>query len=775
MDYRKIREAFPEQTVTENKISIAILGGGEEELNVLSEFHRTPGVTIAAVYDRDSRAVALEIAEIIGIPTYSDDSFLAAFAKADYVIVTEKRKLYEREIELLRRERRRLVNPAEAVSHLAAGGGKTDQETPNTWPVHLDEALEYMNHITDRERLLKWLLEISVRAVGASSGSIMLYSAETHELYIGYANGLSTDVVERTRQKLGDGIAGTVARTLKPLLITEIVNTPLYREGRDREDIQSSISSAIVHNGKLLGVLNVSTSAQEKKLADRDVETITLIASKIAPILDQHLMIDSHEIREIEFQVRNYLETLFHNKLGFHEKFTLLCRFLAEKLRADTVAVYTATDEGDWLILGGSDQQIPAGPQSPRIHCHKGSLARAYMGGEEVLMTEASHDTALRLKPGDSAITSIYIPLIHNEPLGVLVIEFSALNALQTFFRLRDALRFQIGFYTYAQIRETRQARKLESLEELSSLAPMLMTFDDLSSKIRKLPAVLSALIKASVGSLHYEGPDRRESAYHEFPEDETERRKRLEYDAEMLEAVRSKWEPACVSYLSADVDVSDKPPFHRSVIGFPLFRSADVSVVYIGYDKVPTSPLDSSVFGEHEIEILQRADNLIAPLFARPQMKKERAESFTFDDLLRYNQKLMLERINEEIERAERYHHGFIITIFNINGLKVRLAEDYQATLNLINELSMGIRRQVRKTDFFSWTEPDFFVVLSIEGYQRMGYLEDRIKTFIVAKLAEKGYDPASFFPADGFAVFPGSSSTVAELIHEAKSKIRP
>lgn len=775
MDYRKVGEAFPEQTVTETTIKIAILGGGEEELNILSEFHRTPGVTIVAVYDRDARAVALEIAEIIGIPIYSDDSFLAAFAKADYVIVTEKRKLYEREIELLRRERRRLVNPAEAVSHLAAGGAKEDQETSNPWPVHLDQALEYMNHITDRERLLKWLLEISVRAVGASSGSIMLYSAETRELYIGYANGLSTDVVERTRQKLGDGIAGTVARTLKPLLITEIVNTPLYREGRDREDIQSSISSAIVHNGKLLGVLNVSTGMQEKKLADRDVETITLIASKIAPILDQHLMIDSHEIREIEFQVRNYLETLFHNKLGFHEKFTLLCRFLAEKLRADTVAIYTATDEGDWLILGGSDQQIPVGAQSPRIHCHKGSLARAYMGGEEVLMTEASHDTALRLKPGESAISSIYIPLIHNEPLGVLVIEFSALNALQTFFKLRDALRFQIGFYTYAQIRETRQARKLQSLEELSSLAPMFMTLDDLSSKIRKLPAILSALIKASVGSLHYEGPDRRESAYHEFPEDETERRKRLEYDSEMLEAVKSKWEPSCVSYLSADIDVSEKPPFHRSVIGFPLFKSGDVSVVYIGYDKVPTSPLDSSVFGEHEIEILQKADGLVAPLFARPEVKKEHGESFTFDDLLRYNQKLMLQRINEEIERAERYHHGFIITIFNINGLKALFDKDSQAALNLINELSMGIRLQVRKTDFFSWTEPDFFVVLSIEGYQRMGYLEDRIKTFIVAKLDEKGYDPASFFPADGYAAFPGSSSTAAELIHEAKSKIRP
>ncbi|MCX5752693.1 MAG: GAF domain-containing protein [Candidatus Krumholzibacteria bacterium] len=755
-------------------IQIAILGGGEEELNVLSEFHRTPDVAIIGVYDRDPRAVALEIAEIIGIPAYSDDSFLNAFLKADYIIATGKRKLYEKEIALLKRERKRIVNPAEAVGQFSAAPPGKDDASAHSWPAHLEGALEYMNHITDRERLLKWLLEISIRAVGASSGSIMLYSAESRELYIGYANGLSSEVVDRTRQKLGEGIAGTVARTLTPLLITEIVNSPLYRDGREREDIASSISVALVHEGKLLGVLNVSTSASEKKLGNVDMETITLLASKIAPILEQHLLIDAHGIRESEFQIRNYLEGLFHKRLGFHEKFTLLTRFLAEELKADTVAIYTATDEGDWLILGGSDQQMPAGEQTPRIHCNKGSLARAYVGGEEILMTEVSHKAGFPLKIGDGAITSIYIPLVHNEPLGVMVIEFSNLNAQQTFFRLKDALRFQVAFFTYAQIREIRQSRKLESLEELSSLAPTFVALDDLSSKIRNMPALLSSLIKASMASLHYESPDRRESAYHQFPEDEKERRSRLEYDAEMLEMVKSKWEPICMSYLSADLKLFDKPPLHRSAIGYPLFKSGDASVVYVGYNKTPTTPLDSSIFGEHETVLLRKVADLVAPIFSKAEVKNREMESFTFDDLLRYNQKLMIERISEEIERAERYHHGFTITLFRINGLHTILDEDYQAALRLVNELSMGIRTQVRKTDFFSWTEPDLFIVLSVEGYQRMGYLENRIKEFIAAKFQEKGYGDASvYYPMNGYAVFPGTSASAADLINEAKAKI--
>ncbi len=763
-----------ERLVSGASIKIAILGGGEEELNVLSEFHRTPDVDIIGVYDRDPRAVALEIAEIIGIPAFSDDAFLETFRKADYVIVTDQRRLYEREIGLLRKERKRIVNPAEAVDHFAPGAPGRDGAAARPWPAHLDDALQYMSHITDRERLLKWLLDISIRAIGASSGSIMLYSSESRELYIGYANGLSSEVVEHTRQKLGEGIAGTVARTLKPILITEIVDTPLYRNGRERDDIASSLSVALVHEQKLLGVLNVSTSGDEKKLGNLDLETITHLASKISPILNQHLMIDAHAVKESEFQIRSYLETLFHQEIGFHEKFTVLTRFLVQELKADTVAIYTATDEGDWLILGGSDQQLPAGETTPRIHCNRGALARAFIGREEILMTEASHAAGLQLKTGDGVITSIYIPLVHNEALGVMVIEFSSLSAQQTFFRLKDALRFQVAFFTYAQIRELRQARKLESLEELSSLAPTFVAFEDLAAHLRRLPALLSSLVKASIGSLHYESPDRSESAYHQFPDDEKERRSRLEYDAEMLETVKEKGEPICTSYLSADLRLLDKPPLYRSAIGFPLFKSGDTSVVFIGYDKVPTTPLDSSIFGEHETDLLRKVSDILAPMFSKTSVTTKEPETFTFDDLLRYNQKLMLERIGEEIERAERYHHGFTVTVFKINGLQNILSADHSAGLRLVNELSVGARTQVRKTDFFSWTEPDLFIVMSVEGYQRMGYLENRIRDLISKRLEERGYyETAGYYPTNGYAVFPGTSASAAELINEAKSRI--
>lgn len=753
---------------------IAILGGGLDELNILSEFHRTPDHDIIAIYDSDPMAVALEIAEILGVPTYTDDTFLAAFREADYIIVSERRKHLEREIKLLQKVRQRIINPSEAFNYLSGGEERVMESEQPPWPVHLEEALKYINRITDRERLLKWLLEISVRAVGASSGSIMLYTKQTNELYIGYAIGLSQEVVKNTRQGMGEGIAGKAAETGNTQLIRELLDIPLYKGGRDREEIQSAIVAPLRYQGNLLGVLNISTNRGEKKLTEDDTSTIELLSTKIAPILEQHMRIDSNEIRELEFQIRHFLESLFHKNVGFHEKFTFLSKFLAEKLEADTVTIYTATDEGDWLILGGSDQHVSIGVQSPRVHCIKGSLARAYLSGEEILMTEASHDAGLKLKATDGAITSIYIPLVHNEPLGVILIEISRLDAFERFYRLKDSLRFQVGFFTYSQLRDIRQSRKMDCLEKLSSFTPNLINVKELPDKIKQLPSMISTLLNASMGSIHYNSTEVKETAYFGFPDSAPEREKRIEYDTLVMEQARSNREPSCISYLSDDVDMYEKTPLYRSVIVYPMLHEKNIEAVYIGYDKSPINPLDSSIFGEHDIKLLRKVSALLEPIFVNGTMEKQKSNLLTFNGLLKSNQKIFIERIQNEIDRAARYHHGFTVTLFKINGLSQLFNKNYNNALDLINELSVGVRKQVRKSDYFSWIEVDLFGVLSLESYQRIGYLEDRINGFITTALKSKMlYDYRSFFPSSGYALFPGSSETPGKLISEAKDKL--
>jgi putative methionine-R-sulfoxide reductase with GAF domain len=756
---------------------IAILGGGEDELNILSEYHRDPAFEIVGIYDRDPRAVALEVAEIIGVPVYSDRSFLKAFEHADYVVVSGKSGQFSSEIGMLTHTGIKVLNPSEAASDMAdtvASADESVEETPEKppWPKHLEQALQYINRITDRDRLLKWLLEISVRSVEASTGSIMLNSKQTSELYIGYAMGLSDEIVSTTRQPLGVGIAGKVAETGKAILLQDIVDDPLYRDGRERSSISSAVSAPLIVGKTLIGVLNVSTEEGERKLDENDRDTIDLLASKISPILAQHLRIDTEKIRDTEFRIRNYIESLFQKEIEFHDKFLFLCRALADILSADTVTIYTATDEGDWLILGGSDQQIQDGGRAPRIHCIRGSLARSYINREEVMMTEASHDAGLTISGRRDALTSIYIPLEHEDPLGVALFEFSSLDSLESFFKIKDVLRFQLGFFVYTQLRELRQARRMTSLEDLSGLTPSLMAAKTLKEKIEMLPGLISPIIGASRGSFHFVGGKQEETFYFGFPEDQKEWAALRASDEQMLVRALEKGKAECISFLSRDIGTYDNPPPYRSLVSYP-FTGEDFQAYYFGYDRVPGSPLDPSIFGTHELELLSRISEIVLPILSGSGDGKRESKAASFDDLLRSNQKILLERVSEEIERAERYHHGFIVTLYRINGLKEILRKDYSGTLDLVNRLSIGVRKQVRKTDYFSWIEPDIFAVISLESHHRIEFLERRLIDFLTQVLRERNlYIEEKVYPSSAYAVFPGGSDTAAELITEAKNR---
>ena len=82
-------------------------------------------------------------------------------------------------------------------------------------------------------------------------------------------------------------------------------------------------------------------------------------------------------------------------------------------------------------------------------------------------------------------------------------------------------------------------------------------------------------------------------------------------------------------------------------------------------------------------------------------------------------------------------------------------------------------MRKQVRKTDYFSWIEPDIFAVISLESHHRIEYLEQRLLDFIATVLKRrKLFIEDKVYPSSSFAVFPGGSETAAELITEAKNR---
>lgn len=109
----------------------------------------------------------------------------------------------------------------------------------------------------DIPELLTTILEMASRVVGAERSSLFLLDPVTEELYFDVALGLGPEV-SKMRLKLGQGIAGTVARDVKPVIVNDARAdsrwTPSVDE-RSGYQTRSILAVPMLLHGKVVGVV----------------------------------------------------------------------------------------------------------------------------------------------------------------------------------------------------------------------------------------------------------------------------------------------------------------------------------------------------------------------------------------------------------------------------------------------------------------------------------------------------------------------------------------
>lgn len=140
----------------------------------------------------------------------------------------------------------------------------------------------------DLPRLLDLIVATAIEVTDAERASVMLLDPAENVLTIKAAKGMDDDVVRKTRLKLGEGIAGRVAFTGKPLLLSRTEEDKQHGSLRKRDDeISSAISVPLRIEDRIVGTLNVSESSRPDSLGDEDVRALTLFADQAALALEK--------------------------------------------------------------------------------------------------------------------------------------------------------------------------------------------------------------------------------------------------------------------------------------------------------------------------------------------------------------------------------------------------------------------------------------------------------------------------------------------------------
>lgn len=763
--------------MTEKKIRVAILGAHERDLAVLGTLHNRADVEIAFVYDHDRRAVGVDIAEILGVPRQHSPEQLTDLRGLDFAVVSEPREKFAAESEILARAGVKLLNPSEVFQRFAPEGRKRgEREVKASAAAHtIDDTLAALEKLFDRKELLKFLLDVAVTAASATSGSIMLYSAEADELYIGYANGLSERVIKHTRQKPGQGVAGEVARAKQPRLLVGREESGLYGDSRERVDIGSAISVPLLWEGRLLGVLNVSVEGGQHVLDHADLDRVTGVSRRISRVLDQAMHLDAVQMRHREHKFRSTLGEIASKEISTREKFTILATYLSDLVGATGVELFLNTAEGDWFVLGGSNRVLS--PRRERIRYQSGALSRSFLENRCLVLSERVQGTNDPLSPVSSFV---YCPTTGGEPRGVIVVEFGERYKLDEFLMIREAVVTEISFFLERETRERTLERELRALRLLGDAAasvPACETLQALSDLLAATGALALESTRVSVRLRQGFSEKNYAESFFGVPrniEDEW-----VNDDRARFSKLSEERKPFSAAFLSFDPAVREEPGRHKSVLAWPLVTQEGFVGAIIAYDKSPDDPLEDAVYTDLDRKVIGNLAALALPALESIRRRGPLGppgEPLAFDKVLAENVERLKDTLGGEIMRSDRYHHTFTLVLFRADPLKTLFERDRKNAFALVEEITRGIKTRTRKTDFGVWIGPDTYAIVTLDGGTRIRYLISRITAYITKDLS--GVEKAAEGPSRvlvGSAGYPGTSKTPDELMAEAEKSLKP
>jgi len=757
------------------RLSIVLCSPGEAEMPLLAELDMRDDLVVVAVVDPTGLALGTAIAEIMGLPVVpslemvspsengvgplvalpTDQGSLAAEVSA----AAEKLGLSTIRIpELKARLSMPTVRPERErpTASNRANFAEIEKESEA-----IQETLVGLEDALAGDTVLRRLLGLCTRAVGASGGSIMLFDNVSRDLYIAYATGLSEGTLHRTRVKLGEGIAGRVARTRRAELVQG--NQRASSRHRDRPDIDSAICAPLQTGDRLLGVLNVSSRTGESTLDSDALEILTNLSDRLGRIIDGVQRLQQQRTS----RMFNLTEQQLRRIAGEHEELPAMITAWAEALgvttEADRVDIVVPCEDGSLLVCAGED-----GEDGRHWYEPLSNPAWIEVLGSGLPMV-ARQDT----NPDDDAepVTVFYLPVGRDPVRAGLSMQFSRSRSAHHFHALAGETVFLLERLLPDQVDHRRQERRSNLLSSLSeSLAKLAghegtpgQLANEVADKVMELTGAehVAAIASVDDGLTKLAGGNVPEDApwLTELPR--------------LLEAVGAEpWRVTTLESVSGPLSV-------LCVTARP--GTPTPGLVLIG--KKRTHDLDGLVFTALDAELVtplagllgrlprpKEPEKLLLPKEHSPDMPRLNISMVPLamdienqpDQRKRTGEEHLLEDIRREIDRCDRYH--------NVFGL-IMLCPDLPSSsaVDLFKAATDRLRDCLRISDRIYICESGSIAVMVPEDVQQL----DRVQSKLVEKMRDiAGNQELSV--AAGRVAYPATGGTAEEFLKRLRDRLQ-
>jgi GAF domain-containing protein len=193
--------------------------------------------------------------------------------------------------------------------------------------------------VTDNiDAVANLMLDLAINYTNAEKGSLMLIN-ECGELFIRAARGIDIQLVNIYKEKIGEGIAGVVAKNRQPLLVQDIDTDKRFRsKRRNHYRTRSFISCPVVCKNRLLGVFNINDKKDGEPFTEDEFALLKIIANQAAITLENAFLMTQLRSKAAELEEIN--KKLIESDASKTEFFTRISHELRTPLNSIKGAIY---------------------------------------------------------------------------------------------------------------------------------------------------------------------------------------------------------------------------------------------------------------------------------------------------------------------------------------------------------------------------------------------------------------------------------------------------
>ncbi|RJP75293.1 MAG: GAF domain-containing protein [Candidatus Abyssobacteria bacterium SURF_17] len=139
-----------------------------------------------------------------------------------------------------------------------------------------------INSTLDLDQLLTYLMACATKVMKAKDSSLMLLDERTNELVFKIALGEKGSQVQEFRLRMGQGIAGQVALTGEPIIVSDAAKDTRFEGSIDAKtgfETKSIMCVPIKLREKVVGVIEVLNAGYSGPLTEEDLDIFSAFAS----------------------------------------------------------------------------------------------------------------------------------------------------------------------------------------------------------------------------------------------------------------------------------------------------------------------------------------------------------------------------------------------------------------------------------------------------------------------------------------------------------------